>query len=306
MKYSYDYYRVFYYVARYQSISRAANVLSISQPAVTHTIKNLEQSLGCELFNRTNSGVILTEKGETLYNHVKESFRQLTIGEEKIISEMDNVNRSISIGFSVSLSATIMDSLIIPPIALYHKEHSETYITTYNKPTPELINSVKDGLLDMAIITSSDIQKELKNSGRILYSYKDLVVAGNEFKSRFKKPVYFADLIEFPIVGFGKGTETYSMYDRMFAEGGRDTRVDIEVSNHEQNLSFVKNNMGITAMPEYLAKPAIKEGTIFAVKLKDEIPKRFISIIRNEGSNNNSAAILEDYIISHSRTFPKR
>ena len=123
MNFSYDYYRVFYYVARYQNISQAAKVLAISQPAVTRTIKNLEKSLGCELFTRTNSGVILTEKGETLYNFVKESFRQLTIGEEKIISEVERSNKAISIGLSVAIATLISDLIIIPAIAQYSKNY---------------------------------------------------------------------------------------------------------------------------------------------------------------------------------------
>ena len=67
---SYDYYRIFYYVAKYGNISKAAKVLLSSQPNVTRTIKNLEGELGCTLFSRTSRGMRLTPEGERLYGHV--------------------------------------------------------------------------------------------------------------------------------------------------------------------------------------------------------------------------------------------
>ena len=93
MNNSFEYYKVFYYVARYLNISKAAKVLSTGQPNVTRTIKKLESSLGCELFVRTNSGVILTKQGETLFQHIKEAFRQIDIGESKIEEETNTAKK---------------------------------------------------------------------------------------------------------------------------------------------------------------------------------------------------------------------
>ena len=64
--------------------------------------------------------------------------------------------------------------------------------------------------------------------------------------------------------------------------------------------------MGITSMPEPLARQAIKEGAIIEVKTNDTIPVRHISIIRNESTQNNSAAVLEDYIIRYAANFQKQ
>ena len=63
---SLDYYRIFYYVAKYRNFTRAADVLLTSQPTVTRTIKNLESDLGCRLFIRGKRGVTLTTEGELL------------------------------------------------------------------------------------------------------------------------------------------------------------------------------------------------------------------------------------------------
>ena len=64
MNISYDYYKIFYFVARYGSFTRAAEVLMNNQPNITRSIKNLEGELGCTLFVRSNRGVTLTAEGE--------------------------------------------------------------------------------------------------------------------------------------------------------------------------------------------------------------------------------------------------
>lgn len=78
---SYDYYRVFYYVAKYGNVSQAAKLLLNNQPNLTRTIRNLESELGCPLFSRTNRGMKLTPEGERLYAHVRIAFEHIEAGE---------------------------------------------------------------------------------------------------------------------------------------------------------------------------------------------------------------------------------
>ena len=71
---NYDYYRIFYYVAQYQSFTKAAEMLRNNQPNITRYINNLESELGCKLFIRSNRGVKLTPEGENLFEHVAIAF----------------------------------------------------------------------------------------------------------------------------------------------------------------------------------------------------------------------------------------
>ena len=70
MDINFELYKVFYEVANEGNITKAANKLMISQPAVTKQIKTLEDQLGGQLFIRTKRGVILTENGQNIYNHI--------------------------------------------------------------------------------------------------------------------------------------------------------------------------------------------------------------------------------------------
>ena len=73
-------YKIFYEVAKAGNISKAARELYISQPAISQSIKKLEQSLDTALFVRSSRGVQLTEEGELLFSHVKSAFRTLEAG----------------------------------------------------------------------------------------------------------------------------------------------------------------------------------------------------------------------------------
>ena len=76
-----DYYRVFYYVAKYGSLSQAARLLLAGQPNLTRAIRNLEAALGCPLFTRSSRGMRLTPEGERLYAHIRVAFEHIEAGE---------------------------------------------------------------------------------------------------------------------------------------------------------------------------------------------------------------------------------
>lgn len=100
MNISYDHYRVFYYVAKFQSFTRAAECLMNNQPNVTRTIKNLEGELGCKLFVRSNRKVTLTPEGERLYAHISVAFQHILEAENELMMEKTLQSGSISIGAS--------------------------------------------------------------------------------------------------------------------------------------------------------------------------------------------------------------
>ena len=97
---SFDYYRTFYYVAKYGSISQAAEALMNNQPNVSRTIKNLESELNCTLFVRSRKGVELTPEGEMLYAHVAAAVEHIQSGEEEICLERTLSKGVVTIGAS--------------------------------------------------------------------------------------------------------------------------------------------------------------------------------------------------------------
>ena len=95
-----DYYRIFYYVARYKSFSKAAQILGNNQPNITRYINLLEHELGCSLCVRTHKGISLTPEGQLLYEHVEAAMYQLKNAEDALKKKQSLESGTITIGVS--------------------------------------------------------------------------------------------------------------------------------------------------------------------------------------------------------------
>ena len=108
MNINFEYYKIFYHVAKASSISAAARELCISQPAVSQAIKALEQAIGIELFIRTKKGVSLTNAGEILYSHVAAGYESISLGEQQLSQllhmETGEISPAISGAFPPAIS----------------------------------------------------------------------------------------------------------------------------------------------------------------------------------------------------------
>ena len=112
-------YRVFYTVANTGNISKAASRLYISQPAISKSIRKLEENLEVSLFSRNSRGVQLTEEGELLYHYVQNAFYSLEKGETQI-----KKIHELGIGhIHIGVSTTLCKYVLLP----YLKEFIETH-----------------------------------------------------------------------------------------------------------------------------------------------------------------------------------
>ena len=92
-----EYYKIFYYVAKYQNFTKAARVLGNNQPNITHSMNRLESQLNCVLFTRSNRGVTLTPEGEMLYSRIASAAVQIQDAEEELSASATLEHGSISI-----------------------------------------------------------------------------------------------------------------------------------------------------------------------------------------------------------------
>ena len=97
MNSNFEYYKIFYYVAKYENLTKAATALKTSQPAVTRTIHKLEGELGCRLFTRSKTGMKLTPEGRTFYSYVSAGCAQFFKGENDLSNLISLENGTIYI-----------------------------------------------------------------------------------------------------------------------------------------------------------------------------------------------------------------
>ena len=148
MNISYEYYRIFYYVAKYKNLTTAAESLHSNQPNISRTIKLLEHELGCQLLIRSNRGISLTPEGEQLFSHVKIAVEQLQTAEEKI-KMLTGLQKGL---VSIGSSETALYLLLLPVFKEFKETHPNIRIRIQNHLTSQAVESVKQGLVDFAVV----------------------------------------------------------------------------------------------------------------------------------------------------------
>ncbi|HJD32223.1 MAG TPA: LysR family transcriptional regulator, partial [Candidatus Eisenbergiella stercorigallinarum] len=170
-----EYYKVFCHVARCSSLTLAARELSISQPAVSQSIRLLETSLGAKLFMRSARGVKLTREGELLYEYVEKGYEQIELGERKLKQMMNLELGEIHIG----ASDMTLRFFLLPYLERFHELCPKIRIVVSNAPTPETLASLRNGKIDFGVVStpfdSGGMQVEE------VREIEDIFVAGRRF-----------------------------------------------------------------------------------------------------------------------------
>ncbi len=276
---SYDYYRFFYYVAKYGSFTQAAEALYHNQPNLTRAIKSLENSLGCTLFVRSNKGVKLTPDGERLYEHVSIAFEHINAGEEEL-----SMNKSLENGIvSIGASEIALRCFLLPILNEYRRKYPGIRIKISNHSTPQALSRLRSGLVDLAVITTPmDTGEDLAE--KKLKSFYEVPICGDAFRELCADgEISLKELSEYPLVSLGAKTSTYEFYLKYFQKQGIDFAVDIEAATADQILPLVVHNLGIGFVPEeFLEEPQMKP--VHRIALDTPLPERSVSLVKKRSS----------------------
>ncbi|WOC32714.1 MULTISPECIES: LysR family transcriptional regulator [Caproicibacterium] len=285
MSVSYEYYRIFYYVAKYQSFTKAANILLNGQPNITRCMNNLEHELGCRLFLRTNRGVTLTPEGEKLYAHVAVAYEQIRAGEEELSTDKTLQSGILSIG----TSETALYGLLLEKLRSFHMTYPGIRLRISNQSTPQALSALKNGMVDIAVVTTpTGAHKPLHETP--LKSFREVLIGGPQFAFLAEKSFHLHELTQYPFICLGKDTMTYAFYNRLFLQHGLPLQPDTETATTDQILLLVKNDLGIGFLPENMAEEALAHGDVFQIFLKDVIPERSICLVEDTDRPLNIAA----------------
>ncbi|XCP85006.1 LysR family transcriptional regulator [Roseburia hominis] len=285
MAVTYDYYRIFYYVAKYQSFTRAAKILMSNQPNITRAMNNLERELACRLFIRSNRGVTLTPEGKKLFDHVQIAQEQLQAGEYELSGKRNLEEGNVAI----SASETALHGLLLPVLQQFHLVWPGIRIQIHNHSTPQAVAAVKSGLVELAVVTSPTGAARTLREVR-LKKIREILIAGKHFEELAKRRISIKELTEYPLVCLGRETKTYEFYSQIFSQYGAILHPDIEAATADQILPMVRYDLGLGFLPDSLAKEALEEGEVFQVELKETIPSRYICLIKDSGRPLSLAA----------------
>ena len=231
-------YRIFYVVAKNKHMTRASEELHISQPAISQSIKKLEDQLGGALFLRSNKGMELTEEGKMFYEYVKGALELITNAENEFTSFKDLSKGEIKIGCSTTLTKLVLMDVLKE----FHKDYPNISINITNGLTKDLINDLKLGKLDLVIYNESNI----KETNLTLEKIKD-IKEGFIYNPEFYKDEVnsFEDLNNYPLILQKEESNSRKLLDQIALNNSVKLIPKMEVVSQELIVEFTNIGLGI-------------------------------------------------------------
>jgi DNA-binding transcriptional LysR family regulator len=259
--------RYFIEVVKWKSFSKAAEVLHISQPALSKQISNLEKYLRTTLVKRTNKGIELTEQGTNFYNKIKPIIQQLDF----IVAETVNV-KQLRVG---SLSTT--GSFYFPALAA--KFETDQFIPIIKSTTKKLVELTIAGELDAVIVQDTEIPFTLKSKFILEEAY---VVAMPENHPLVQnEEIALQDLKNEKILLSLTGCDSRKAVLEGFHQAGLQPKVHLEVP-YDSLLSYTAAGYGITFIPSIQAQNMTQKGVVFKDIKNNPIRRKIYLLARSQ------------------------
>ena len=276
MNSNFEYYKIFYYVAKYENLTKAATALKTSQPAVTRTIHKLEGELGCRLFTRSKTGMKLTPDGRTFYGYVAAGCAQFFKGENDLSNLISLENGTIYI----SATETALHCYLFQAMEEFNSLYPNVRFKILNNSTTESVNAVKEGKVDLAFVSANlQVAKPLRM--KILRKYRDILIAGKRFEElkAGKEELSLKELVSYPWISLTAETITRRFLNEYFEKNGLTFMPDMELATTDMILPAVRHNLGLGFIPAEFADAELESGQVFEIKVKEKLPERNIILI---------------------------
>lgn len=199
--------KVFLVVAEMENFTKAARELNIVQPAVSNTIKQLEEELQLTLFTRKDKSVILTTEGEVLLRNA----RIIRYHFEKAELEMTETRQMERGEVRLGVSNTLGMYYFPPIIEAFKKKYPRLHFSIQNYGLLKIQQLIEEDQLDMGVVLLKNMSKSLDGC----HFYTDEIVACASHSHSFSRhdTVNYKEYLKEPLISFNKGTNQRDMID---------------------------------------------------------------------------------------------
>ena len=278
-----DLYRVFYTVARCGSLTKAAEELYISQPAISQAIKQLEAQLGTPLFNRMRKGMELTAQGgELVYKDVEKALKLLSGVEEKLAELRETPTGTLRIGASASIFQYILSGKIVE----YRNRYPQVKIELISDVSPKIIEYLKTDRCDVGFLNlpcADDNEIALGDPICILH---DVFVVGKAYAHLCERgELSLGDIGRFPLLLMKEHTVARTSFENYCRSFGVKISPSVEVDSWDFMQRLVPHGMGIGCIPREYALRRLQEGLLYELNVQPTLPLRSIGMALPADSN---------------------
>lgn len=268
-----NYYYIFYIAAKEKNISRAANALFISQPAVSRAIRKLEENLRTTLFWRTSRGVSLTAEGQILFESVDAAMQSLLSGEHQL-SQL----RSLDTGhIRIGVSTTLCKHLLLPYLQTFIRQYPHIRISIFCQSTNHTLKLLEEGNLDIGLIGRPFSEKNI--AFLPLVEIEDIFVCTQTYLNNLEPLHQTNDAALFDtatILLLDKENMTRQYIDDYLSANHIQPKHLLEITTMDLLIDFAKIGLGIACVIKNFVMDDLKSGTLIEVPLNIPIHRREI------------------------------
>ncbi|WP_274362868.1 LysR family transcriptional regulator [Paenibacillus thermotolerans] len=281
---NYELYKVFYWAAKTGSLTQAAKALFLTQPSVSHAIKQLEDSFGLKLFFRNSKGVELTPEGTVLYSYIEQSMILVSLAEEQMAALKNLDSGELRIGGSDSL----FKHYLLPILEQFHSQHPGVKLHLHHGTTPEVITFLKEGRIDLGVVRMPIVDSRLKV--RESFQLQDCFVAGCHFDHLKNQVLSLDQLLRYPVILFSRNSRARMTITEVFQSYGLTLKPDIEVGSVDLLIEFARRGLGISYVTREFVKNELETGSLFEIQLDVPLPPSHVGIMTMRNMPLSSAA----------------
>lgn len=251
-------------VVRYESFTKAAQTLYLSQPTVSTHVRQLEQELGVSLVSRTTKTVEITEKGRELYGYAE---KILQLRDRMVDACGENGRRIIHLGASTIPSAYLLPELL----PAYGARHPEVYFVIHQSDSRGVLDGLRDGTFDLCFVGMEEKDDTLSFTPVC----RDRMVLITPVTEAFlalqqQEPPPLRELLRGPVILREQGSGSRKSAERFLESAGIDENelhVTARINDQEAIKNLVAGGVGVSIVSERAARNFIREKRLLAFEL---------------------------------------
>ena len=252
-------------VAEKRNFTRAAQALSLTQPAVSHHISQLEQELGVRLFVRGNGDLMLTPEGETVLRYV----RRMKALEKKMAEELQEAGRRLT-RLRIGITHTAESSIVAEVLARYTNENPGISITIVTDNINNLYDMLENFELDLAVVEGRSTRPEL--SALMLDTDYLVCVLANTHPLSRSSMITLDEIRQEKLILRLPNSETRVRFESALAAIGEsiaDFQVILEVDNVATIKDLIRKNLGISILARSACMDELRKGKLTALPIEN-------------------------------------
>lgn len=285
MNISFELYRVFYIVASEGNITKASKRLLISQPAISKSIKRLEEQLGGQLFVRTKRGVVLTEEGEIFYQYIKQAIESISNAENKF-NDLINLETGI---IRIGVSTTLTKEFLMPYLEEFHRLYPKMEIQIDTSVSSKAFSKLREGLLDLMIL-NLPTQDQPDMIIQEVKKIRSCFIVNKNFSYLVGRKLQLKELNQYPLLMQAKGSNTRKFIDDFYDENNIILNPSMTLSSYSLVVEFSKIGFGIGLANEDFIKDELKNKKLFKLDVIPKLPERGIGLAYSKKNIPNFGA----------------